>query len=101
MSNRKTTAHDSEEEDGMLAEYDFSQGVRGKHAAAYRRGYTRIVHRADGTTEVHETTPPAGVVVLDPDVRAYFPDSDTVNRVLRDLIRLIPQRPTHDTHGTS
>ncbi|HEX6799842.1 MAG TPA: hypothetical protein VF116_19180 [Ktedonobacterales bacterium] len=50
---------------------------------------------------MHEITAPAGVVVLDPDVRAYFPDSETVNRVLRDLIRLIPQRPTHDTEGTS
>jgi hypothetical protein len=93
MSNRRTTPHDKEDY-GMLAEYDFSQGVRGKHAALFHRGYTRIIHRADGTTEVREVAPPAGAVVLDPDVRAYFPDSETVNRVLRELIRLVPQRPS-------
>lgn len=40
-------------------------------------------------------------MVLDPDVRAYFPDSETINRVLRDLIRLVPQRPAQDAQGAS
>jgi len=30
--------------------------------------------------------------MLDPDVLAYFPDSETVNRTLRSLIELIPQK---------
>ena len=35
---------------------------------------------------------PEGAVVLDPDVRVYFPDSATVNRTLRELIQLIPEQ---------
>jgi hypothetical protein len=33
-----------------------------------------------------------GAVVLAPDVRDYFPNSDTVNQALRTLIRLIPRK---------
>ena len=29
---------------------------------------------------------------LDPDVRRYFPDSEAVNRALRGLIELIPEK---------
>ena len=78
--------------DEMLDEYDFSSGVRGKHYRAYANGFTVEVHRSDGTTEVRKVAPPAGTVVLDPDVRVYFPDSDAVNRALRGLIALLPQR---------
>ena len=76
----------------MLPEYDFSDGVRGKHYQAYRRGYQVIIHKADGTTEVRDFALPEGAVVLDPDVRAYFPDSEAVNRTLRGLISLMPQQ---------
>jgi hypothetical protein len=31
-------------------------------------------------------------VMLDPDVRAYFPDTEAVNTALRGLIALIPMR---------
>jgi hypothetical protein len=34
----------------MRAEYDFSRGVRGKHADAYQQGHTVTVHKKDGTT---------------------------------------------------
>ena len=81
-SERKEAA-DSE---GMAPEYDFSQGVRGKHATAMREGYRMVIHHSDGTTEEREVTPRPGTVVLDPDVRAYFPDSEAVNRALRKLI---------------
>jgi hypothetical protein len=80
------------DEDGMLPEYDFSKGVRGKHHQAYRQGYQVIVHKIDGTTEVRDFALPEGAIVLDADVRAYFPDSETVNRTLRELIHLIPQQ---------
>jgi hypothetical protein len=50
----------------MLAEYDFSQGVRGKYAQRY----------AEGTN----------VVVLSPDVAEFFPDSEAVNAALRALV---------------
>lgn len=77
---------DTEGGEGIASEYDFSQGVRGKHALAMRGGYRMIIYRSDGTTEVREVTPRPGTVVLDPDVRAYFPDSKAVTRALRGLI---------------
>lgn len=85
LSERQTA------DDEMLPEYDFSGGVRGKHYQAYQRGYQVIIHKTDGTTEVRDFALPEGVVVLEPDVRAYFPDSEAVNRTLRGLISLMPQ----------
>jgi len=35
------------ENDDMLSEYDFSEGVRGKHYVAYREGHAVKVHKAD------------------------------------------------------
>jgi hypothetical protein len=52
----------------MRAEYDFSQGARGKYAKRY----------AEGTN----------VVVLSPDVAEFFPDSDAVNSALRVLVEI-------------
>ena len=54
--------------DEMRPEYDFSQGVRGKHYQAYRAG--------------------TNVVFLEPDIAAVFPDSASVNQALRLLVRL-------------
>jgi len=79
------------DDDEMLPEYDFSEGVRGKHYQAYQRGYQVIVHKTDGTTEIRDSALPEGVIILDPDVREYFPDSKVVNRTLRGLISLLPQ----------
>jgi hypothetical protein len=82
-----------DQDDDLAPEYDFSGGVRGKHALSMREGYTIIIQKADGTREVRQVTPRPGTIVLDPDVRAYFPDSEAVNRALRELIKLLPQRP--------
>lgn len=49
----------------MLDEYDFSNGVRGKYAKKFKPG--------------------GNIVVLDPDLLEYFPDSDSVNQALRLL----------------
>lgn len=76
----------------MLDEYDFTNGVRGKYAKAMQAGYTITVHEEDGTTLVEEVHP-KGMIVLEPDVREYFPDSESVNRTLRSLITLIPGKP--------
>ena len=54
--------------DTMLAEYDFSRGIRGKHAARY----------ASGTN----------VVVLEPDVASDFPTAEEVNATLRAVSQL-------------
>lgn len=81
----------SDEIDDMLPEYDFSGGVRGTHARAYQHGYKIVVHKADGTTEERDFALPEGAIMLDPDVRAFFPDTEAVNTTLRALIKLIPQ----------
>ncbi len=52
--------------DEMLDEYDFSQGIRGKYAKRY----------AEGTN----------IVLLEPDIVDFFPDSQSVNKALRLLI---------------
>lgn len=51
-----------------MPEYDFSKGVRGKHAERYRA--SRVT------------------VQLDPDVAQEFPDSAAANEGLRALLRL-------------
>ncbi len=56
-----------EVDDEMLPEYDFSKGVRGKYAKHFKD-----VDR---------------LVSLDPDVKAVFPDSESVNTALRGLIK--------------
>ncbi len=78
------------DEANMRSEYDFSGGTRGRHYRAMQAGYTITVHQSDGSTLVEEVRPVAGAVVLDPDVREFFPDSESVNATLRSLIRLIP-----------
>jgi len=60
---------ESEQEDEMQPEYDFSElkgRVRGKYVERYREG--------------------TNLVLLDPDVAAAFPDAKTVNEALRLLI---------------
>ena len=52
----------------MLAEYDFSQGVRGKYAQRYSEG--------------------TNLVALSPDVAEFFPDSEAVNAALWALIEI-------------
>ena len=85
-------------DDDMRAEYDFTGGVRGKHYKALRNGYAVKTHQADGTTVVQHYKLEDGVVTLDPDVREYFPDSDTVNNALRSLIALIPKKQKAGTY---
>ncbi len=86
----------TEETDDMCPEYDFSgrRGERGRYYQAYRQGHSVKIHKDDGTVETHYFTLEDGAVTLEPDVFAYFPDSETVNRALRGLIALIP-KTTH------
>jgi hypothetical protein len=64
-------------DEDILPEYDFSQGVRGKHYEAYRAG--------------------TNVIFLEPDLAKIFTDSASVNRVLRLLLNLakenVPAKP--------
>ncbi len=78
--------------DDMRPEYNFAGGVRGKHYLAYQHGYTVRIQKADGTVTEESYMPPPRTIVLDPDVFAYFSDSESVNRALRALIEVVPQK---------
>ena len=60
MSNDKDTLRDEYPEELIRS------GVRGKYANAYREG--------------------TNIVLIDPDLHKLFPDSEAVNRALRDYI---------------
>ena len=85
--------HDETPGDEMRAEYDFSgqKGVRGKYHLRYRQGHTVRVRHDDGSTSIRHFKLEEGAVLLDPDVRAYFPDSEAVNTALRVLIQAVPK----------
>ena len=72
--------------DEMREEYDFSGGVRGKHYQAYRAGHVVRVRKSDGSIEQRHFTLQDGAVMLDPDLKVRFPDSESVNRALRSLV---------------
>ncbi len=94
---KKETRQAIVKRDDMRPEYDFKNmkgGVRGKYYKAYRAGHTVKIHKTDGTTVVQHFTL-EGAVLLEPDVREYFPDSEAVNQTLRGLISLLPKK-----HGT-
>lgn len=86
MDNTENKSNDDE----MNSEYDFTNGIRGRHHQAYRKGHTVTIHQEDGTTQVQHFTLEEGAVLLDPYVQQYFPDSDSVNYALRTLIKLVP-----------
>ena len=94
MKKEITKQGDVKHED-MHPEYDFASmrgGVRGKYYKAYRDGHTVKIHKADGTTLVQNFTLEEGTVMLDPDIREYFPNSEAVNNALRCLIPLMPKK---------
>ncbi len=79
----------------MRAEYDLASmtgGVRGKYYQEYRAGHTVKIHREDGTTVMQHFELEDGAVMLEPDVREYFPDSAAVNTALRCLIPLVAKQ---------
>ena len=85
----------------MRPEYDFSSmkgGVRGKYCKAYREGHTVVVHKEDGTDSVQHFNLEDGAVMLEPDVKKYFPTSEAVNKALRSLIEIIPAKKHASSH---
>jgi hypothetical protein len=91
FENRKLT---TKPERNMMLEYDFSakKGVRGKYHAAYQQGHTVKGKQEDDSVVTQYFTLEDGAVLLTPDVRKYFPDSESVNQALRGLISLIPNK---------
>jgi hypothetical protein len=89
----------ADEQDELREEYDFAnmKGERGKYYQAYRQGHSVVIHKENGDVETHYFTLEDGAVMLEPDVRNYFHDSESVNRALRGLIALLPaeRRPSH------
>jgi hypothetical protein len=90
MSETTPEKNRDKRDDDMRPEYDFTDGVRGKNYRAYRQGHTVTVYHADGTSTVRHVQPDDDAVFLDPDVRQFFPDSESVNNALRGLIELVP-----------
>ena len=85
----------------MKSEYDFSSmkgAVRGKYYKAYRAGHKVVIHNEDGTTSVQYFKLEDGAVMLEPDVRKYFSDSESVNKALRSLIAIIPSKKRTPAH---
>lgn len=88
----KKTSPDPTETDDMRAEYDFSDGVRGKYAKALREnGYSIRIYQDDGSYTERKVLGER-TVVLEPDVWEYFPDSESVNLALRTLISIVPEK---------
>ena len=79
--------------DEMRAEYNFSNAERGKFYRPLDKGYKVHVRQSDGTEIVNHYTLAEGTVLLAPDVREYFSDSESVNEALRSLIRLTEKVP--------
>ena len=82
--NEKNQRNDNSDE--MLPEYDFSNGVRGKHFQTYREGHTVKIHKSDGTVDIQHFSLEDGAIMLDPDLRNHFPSSESVNKALRSLV---------------
>jgi hypothetical protein len=85
----------------MRAQYDFSTmkgGVRGKYYEAYREGHEVVIHKEDGTKSVQYFKLEDGAVMLEPDVRKYFPNSEAVNKALKSLIEIIPTKRRASRH---
>ncbi|MBI3913310.1 MAG: hypothetical protein HY327_03885 [Chloroflexi bacterium] len=104
---KATTEQLKTADDEMRPEYDFRGAVRGKFYKPLHEGYTVHIRKANGTTVVKHLKLEEGTVMLQPDVREYFPDSEAVNTALRSLITLMAQMPTESkslikkAHGVS
>jgi len=54
--------------------------------AKIRTGHTVKIQKENGSIAVQYFTEEDGAIMLDPDVKAHFPDSESVNKALRSLI---------------
>lgn len=75
-------------DEDMLPEYDFSQAVKHRHAAANPHEYTTTIYRTDGGVTIQHFAIEENTVWLAPDVRQYFSTGEVVNRALRELIAI-------------
>lgn len=73
------SGHNPVSNDDLRSEYDFSDGVRGKHHQQYKAG--------------------TNVVFLDPDIARAFKDSESVNQALRLLLDLAKRQAPPGSGG--
>ena len=85
----------SDRESEMRDACDFSAGIKGRRHQAYRTEHTvRVMKRKgciegcveggiEGGVEIRHFTLANGAVMLDPNSKARFPDSDAVHRAQR------------------
>ena len=98
---KKAAINKTSGKDEMRTEYDFSGmkgAVRGKYYKAYRAGHNVVIHNEDGSTSVQYFKLEDGAVLLEPDVRKYFTNSEAVNKALRSLIAIIPIKKRTSAH---
>ena len=88
MKKTKSKTHN---DSTMRAEYDFRNAVRGRAYRPLHKGYSLKIHKEDGTIVIQHFKIQEGTVLLAPDVRLYFPDSDSVNNALRALLSAMPK----------
>ena len=99
---KKETHKIVNKEEDLLPGYDFTKmkgGVRGRYYKAYREGHTVKIHKMDETTIVQNFTLEDRAVMLEPDVREYFPNSEAVNKALRCLIPLMTEKRKSTTEA--
>jgi hypothetical protein len=89
---KKTNKNKTSKKDDMLPEYSFKEGVRGKHYIKYRKGHSVKILKKDGSTIIQNFTLNENSVILEPEVKKYFPDSKSVNGALRTIINLFPNK---------
>ena len=60
------------EQDDMLEEYDFTNGIRGKYAKEYSKG--------------------SNLIKIDKELLKIFPDEKSINNALRNLAKIIKEQ---------
>ena len=98
---KKAVLNKTSGKDEMKSEYNFSSmkgAVRGKYYIAYRSGHKVVIHKEGGTSSVQYFKLEDGAVLLAPDVRKYFTNSESANKALRSLIAIIPTKKRSPAH---
>lgn len=66
--------------------------MRGKYYAGKDQAHAVHIYHEDGTVTKREFSSLQKVILLDADIAEHFPDSESVNRTLRTLIKLVPEK---------
>ena len=101
MKKTQTAKPQKNHSDDLRPHYDFDYTkAKPNRFAKARNGKARVsrqrhkvtIHKSDGTSEVRYVRSDEDAVILEPDVRKYFPNSAAVNKALRGLIALAPRK---------